>query len=173
MLDFSAISYLKKGNPRQQEVFKILNDLLIFDKLKRFTPILTGTIPIEIDIESSDLDIICYCKNLEEFKNKVSNHFKYHDDFLIDEKEIRNLKTVIARFNYQGYQIEIFGQNRPVNEQEAYRHMLIEWKILQEKGDLFKQQIIELKKQGYKTEPAFAKLLGFHGDPYTELLKLG
>ncbi|MCB2197736.1 MAG: DUF4269 domain-containing protein [Bacteroidetes bacterium] len=173
MLDFSAISYLKKGNPRQQEVFKILNDLLIFDKLKRFTPVLTGTIPIEIDIESSDLDIICYCKNLEEFKNKVSNHFKYHDDFLIDEKEIRNLKTVIARFKYQGYQIEIFGQNRPVNEQEAYRHMLIEWKILQKKGDLFKQQIIELKKQGYKTEPAFAKLLGFHGDPYTELLKLG
>lgn len=172
MPDFTSIAYLNIGTPRQLEVFRILNDLLIFDKLKRFYPVLTGTIPIGIDIENSDLDIICYCKNLEEFKNTICNHFKYHDGFLIHEKEIRNLKTVIARFNYDGYLIEIFGQNRPVHKQEAFRHMLIEWKILQEKGDQFKHQIIKLKQQGYKTEPAFAKLLGLQGDPYTELLKL-
>jgi hypothetical protein len=172
MPDFLTISYLQKGNARQQVVFNILEDLLIFNKLKKFTPVLTGTIPIGIDIESSDLDIICYCRNLEEFKKLVFAYFKYYDDFKIHEKEINTLETVIARFNYQGYQIEVFGQNRPVHEQEAYRHMLIELKILQEKGDEFKQQIIELKKQGIKTEPAFAKLLGLKGDPYSELLKL-
>ncbi len=172
MIDFTTSSYLNKGNPRQQEVFKILNDLLIFDKLKRFTPILTGTIPIGIDTESSDLDIICSCKKLEEFKNTVSDYYKYHDDFKIHEKKISTVKTVIARFNYRNYQLEIFGQNRPVKEQEAYRHMLIEWEILQEKGDRFKQQIITLKKQGLRTEPAFAQLLGLQGDPYRELLKL-
>jgi hypothetical protein len=172
MIDFTAISYLDKGNARQQQVFNILNDLLIFDKLKRFSPVLTGTIPIGIDIEGSDLDIICCCEDLEEFKNGIALHFNHHDGFNIHQKEIRNLKTIIARFNYQGYQIEVFGQNRPVKEQEAYRHMLIEWNILQAKGDEFKQQIIELKKRGLKTEPAFAKLLGLKGDPYSELLKL-
>lgn len=172
MINFSAITYLRKGSSRQQEVFRILNGLLIFDKLKKFTPVLTGTIPIGIDIEGSDLDIICCCENLEEFKNGIALHFNHHDGFNIHQKEIRNLKTVIARFNYQGYHIEIFGQNRTVKKQEAYRHMLIEWKILQEKGDEFKQQIIELKKKGFKTEPAFAKLLGLKGDPYSELLKL-
>ena len=35
---------------------------------------------------------------------------------------------------------------------------------------IFRRQIIDLKKQGLKTEPAFAKLLALTGDPYVELL---
>lgn len=48
--------------------------------------------------------------------------------------------------------------------------MLIEHQILLKRGDDFKQQIIGLKLKGLKTEPAFAKLLGFKGDPYLALL---
>ena len=92
-------------------------------------------------------------------------------DFDVKEKTIRNRLTVISRFTYQDFFIEIFGQNRPVKEQEAYRHMLIEYKILEEKGENFRQEILALKKKGYKTEPAFAKLLGLDGAPYKELLK--
>jgi len=51
--------------------------------------------------------------------------------------------------------------------------MLIEHKLLSTKGEKFRQDIIDLKNQGYKTEPAFAKLLGLGGDAYEELLKLG
>ena len=172
MIDFTTISYLKNGNSKQQEIFKILSDILIFDKLKKYTPILTGTIPIEIDIENSDLDIICCCKNLKEFKDELIDYYSNQNYFEIHEKVIRGIKTIIARFIYQGYHFEIFGQNRPVKEQEAYRHMIIEWKILREKGEDFRQQIIALKKQGFKTEPAFANLLGLSGDPYQELLQL-
>jgi len=50
--------------------------------------------------------------------------------------------------------------------------MIIENRILKEKGSKFKQRLKELKADGIKTEPAFAKLLGLHGNPYTELLKL-
>lgn len=49
--------------------------------------------------------------------------------------------------------------------------MIAEYKILQAKGEEFKQKIIELKKQGIKTEPAFGMLLGLE-NPYEELLKL-
>ncbi len=50
--------------------------------------------------------------------------------------------------------------------------MLIEYKLLLEKGEEFRKEIISLKKQGYKTEPAFAKLLGVEGNAYEGLLKL-
>ena len=77
-----------------------------------------------------------------------------------------------ASFTLEGFVIEIYGQPIPVRDQAAYRHMLAEYKILQEKGEAFRQQIIELKKQGLKTEPAFGKLLGIEGDVYEKLLNL-
>lgn len=48
--------------------------------------------------------------------------------------------------------------------------MLAEYKILQERGEEFKQKIIELKKKGIKTELAFGMLLGLE-NPYEDLLK--
>jgi hypothetical protein len=50
--------------------------------------------------------------------------------------------------------------------------MIIEHRVLIEKGEKFRQEIIKLKRQGLKTEPAFAKLLGLDGNPYEALLKL-
>jgi len=49
--------------------------------------------------------------------------------------------------------------------------MIAEYKILQEKGNDFKKKIIELKKQGIKTEPAFGILLNLE-NPYEDLLKM-
>jgi hypothetical protein len=69
------------------------------------------------------------------------------------------------------FSIEIFGQNKPTIEQNAYRHMIAEYKILQEKGEDFKQKIIELKQKGIKTEPVFGMLLGLN-NPYEDLLKM-
>lgn len=48
--------------------------------------------------------------------------------------------------------------------------MLIEHQILQSENEDFRLKIIELKKNGYKTEPAFAKLLDLEGNPYHALL---
>lgn len=172
MPDFKNIEYLKQGNQKQQIAYKELSELFIFQKLKEYTPTLCGTIPIAIDTDESDLDIICYCNNLSDFKSKITGLYIRQNDFEVHEKVNRNLKTIVARFSSRSFTIELFGQNRPVEEQEAYRHMLIEHKILLEKGETFRQHIIMLKKQGFKTEPAFAKLLGITGDPYIELLKL-
>ena len=48
----------------------------------------------------------------------------------------------------------------------------MEHRVLLAKGEEFRQEVINLKRQGWKTEPAFAKLLGLNGNPYEELLKL-
>ena len=44
--------------------------------------------------------------------------------------------------------------------------------IIEEQGEEFREQVIKLKLQGYKTEPAFAKLLGLKGDPYVAMLEV-
>ncbi|WP_430786630.1 DUF4269 domain-containing protein [Virgibacillus flavescens] len=50
--------------------------------------------------------------------------------------------------------------------------MIIEHELLR-MNSILKNKVICLKKQGYKTEPAFCKLLGISGDPYTELIQFG
>ena len=49
--------------------------------------------------------------------------------------------------------------------------MIVEFRILKLMGVGFREQIVELKKQGYKTEPAFGLLLNL-ADSYQQLLEL-
>ncbi len=171
MIDFTNIEYLKWGNERQQKAYLALNELNIFEELELYEPLLTGTIPIDIDLPESDLDIICTCEDHAEFSKRLCELFKNKKDFELTSYEYNGVETTIAKFKFNTFEIEIFGQHIPTQQQNAYRHMLIEYKILTQKGNLFKRQIRELKSKGFKTEPAFAKLLGLKGDPYTALLK--
>ncbi len=135
---------------------------------------LSGTIPIGVDIETSDLDIICCWQDKTEFIDTLRHNFSGLPNFTCNEYTLRGHETVLANFWTAGFEFEIFGQSRPVKEQESYRHMMIEYRILQENDERFLEKIIELKKQGFKTEAAFAKLLHLPGqDPYTELLTYG
>lgn len=169
-MDFLNIEYLKEGNERQRLAYQTLVTHQILEKLAAYQPILTGTVPIDIDIENSDLDIICYWKDKEKFFKNLTNLFSSEKEFQIKQGNSRDDETVVCNFKTENFEIEIFGQNIPSTQQNAYRHMLIEHQILQEKGLNFRLKVIELKRSGYKTEPAFAKLLNLKGDPYSTLL---
>ncbi|WP_298761310.1 DUF4269 domain-containing protein [uncultured Psychroserpens sp.] len=170
--DFKHINYLKSGNDRQKRAYAVIRKLNILDQLKAYDPILTGTIPIGIDLPDSDLDIICQCSDHKAFSLHVTKSFGHYDHFKVYSTTYQNIESTIAEFKTDQLSFEIFGQHIPTEQQNAYQHMLIEDKILTEKGLKFKQEIIKLKSNGMKTEPAFAKLLGLSGDPYIELLKL-
>ena len=170
--NFKNIEYLKHGNVRQKLAFYEIRYHRIFEILEKYNPILTGTIPIGIDLPESDLDIICECENHSEFKNCLTKKFSEKENFKVYSKNQNGIKSTIAEFKTDNFLFEIFGQNIPTEKQNAYRHMIIENKILNEKGADFKKKIKKLKAKGLKTEPAFAELLGLKGNPYTELLKL-
>ncbi|MEJ8757136.1 DUF4269 domain-containing protein [Pontibacter sp. H259] len=170
-MDFTTIEYLKRGTPRQQDAYYVLTQYSIMEFLQPYSPILAGTIPIDIDIENSDLDIICYWEHADQFKVNLFNYFSGYKDFQLVDKMVREQRTIIANFKVENFEIEIFGQNTPSQEQHAYRHMVIENYLLLSRGDQFRQTIRELKVKGFKTEPAFAHALGLQGDPYLELLK--
>jgi hypothetical protein len=169
MIDFTKIDYLKFGNEKQRRAYEVLIKYQVFDKLKSHSPILAGTIPIGIDIEESDLDIICEVKDDVEFEKLLINFFT--EAYIKTERiSIKGEDSIVFNFKLDEFPIEIFGQNIPTAEQNAYRHMMAEYKILREKGEDFKQKIIELKKKGIKTEPAFGMLLNLE-NPYEDLLK--
>lgn len=171
-IDFTHIEYLKTGNDRQRKAYSVLVELSLFKDLDTYSPILTGTIPIGIDIPSSDLDIICQCSDHEAFTNEITTLYAQKDQFQIRTNTINELISTIASFRVDGFEIEIFGQDCPTVQQNAYKHMMVEHAILNKKGDPFREEIIQLKKSGLKTEPAFVQLLGLDGNPYEALLKM-
>ncbi|WP_299985331.1 DUF4269 domain-containing protein [uncultured Pontibacter sp.] len=170
--DFTNLDYLQHGNMRQQAAYWLLTRYEVMEKLAPFHPLLAGTIPLEIDIAQSDLDIVCCWADKSVFIETVNRQFDTFPSFVIKEKIVGKHLSVVANFRLGSFEIELFGQELPSQRQAAYRHMLIENRLLLQYGEAFRQKVVQLKRQGYKTEPAFAKLLGLKGDPYETLLLL-
>jgi hypothetical protein len=106
------------------------------------------------------------------FKQDVKFLYGNLDRFVSFELTIKGTSTIITNFQYGGFEFELFGQPRAVEQQSAYRHMIVE-NLLLITNPHIKTEIIRLKEQGFKTEPAFAQVFGLVGDPYNELLILG
>lgn len=170
-MQFDTIDYLQEGTPKQQRAYQLLTQHGILSLLAAFEPILVGTIPLNIDTDTSDLDIICYAYDHQQFSDLLEKHFRHCNGFRLSEYRKSGIHAVVGRFNIDSFEIEIFGQDLATKAQMGYRHMIIEHRILTQRGEEFRQKIIELKRNGCKTEPAFAHLLHLDGDPYTELLK--
>lgn len=173
--DFLAgIDYLMQGNTRQQEACRVLRRLRMMEVLEEYHPVLVGTIPIDVDIPGSDLDVICRVEegDRDVFESLLKRTFGGCEGFDYAAREVEGLSRQVGRFRYEGWALEIFGQPVPVEAQNGYRHMVVEHRLLQLLGDQGKEAIRRLKLQGFKTEPAFAQLLQLEGDPYRVLLDM-
>lgn len=54
--------------------------------LAPYSPVLCGTIPISINVEGSDLDIIMEVYDFETFKQQAANLYGGYDKFVLKEK---------------------------------------------------------------------------------------
>lgn len=160
------------GNKKQQEAYAAIRQLGILKQLKSYTPVLCGTLPIGIDITGSDLDIIMEVHDFALFEEKVKTLYSNQKNFKIERLTIRGREVVKANFIFDDFEFELFGQAKPVHKQYAYLHMIIEHHLMKKDPSL-KGKVIKLKKQGYKTEPAFCKILNITGDPYLGLIQFG
>jgi hypothetical protein len=172
MINFDNIKYLQEGNDVQRKVFNIVSHSYIIQSLKNYSPIIVGSIPINVNIKESDIDIICHYTNKVEFKNTLITLFNKREEFIITEFLNYGIETVTSNFKIDGFEIEVFGQNVPTKEQLAYRHLLIEHKLLLQYGEPLRMYVVDQKLKGSKTEPAFCNWLGIEGNPYLEILKL-
>jgi hypothetical protein len=171
-VDWRNWTYLARGNARQQRAFRALQALGIFDILCAYSPVLTGTIPLGVDTPRSDFGIISDARDLDAHERVVRDAFGARDYFQIERMKVKGIATVFARFTFEGLTIQVFAQSKPVTEQNAYRHMVVEARLLELGGGIARRAIRQLKNAGLETEPAFTRYFKIKGDPYEVLLEL-
>nr|MBU5235094.1 DUF4269 domain-containing protein [Vibrio cholerae] len=80
-----------------------------------------------------------------------------YEEFKIKKKKIKNTESIKVNFEFEGFKFELFAQPKPVRNQNAYRHMIVEHMLLMQHPHI-REEIIRLKENGLKTEPAFAQV---------------
>ncbi len=146
-----------------------LQRLDLLAALARFDPHVAGTPPLGLDLPGSDIDVLCHVLDVDAFTRTVWDFASNHERFAIHQWT-GDARPVVASFKAHGWPIEIFGASRPVVQQAGWRHFTVERRLLVLGGDAFRAAVMERRRGGLKTEPAFAAVLGLAGDPYSALL---
>ena len=149
----------------------VVQKLKLLEQLSAFNPMMIGTPPLGIDVATSDIDIACYSEDLDYFEKRCTQAFGAIGGYSSIRTTAQSIATSIVRFASHDWDIEIFCQPNPVEQQWGVRHYRIEQRILK-LAPRVAQMIRAMKEGGLKTEPAFASLLGLKGDPYAALLEL-
>ena len=170
--DWRDPSYLAEGTASQRRAWRCLKRLELPEHLSAFDPLVVGTIPIDVDVADSDIDIICEADELSLLERSVRDRFEGFRGFSCHYRDIDGLPSLVAAFEDEGLTVEIFGQNRPTREQTAFVHMAVEHRLLALAGPWLRTEVRRLKSGGLKTEPAFAAALGLPGDPYEAMAAL-
>lgn len=143
----------------------------VMSALAKFDPHLAGTLPLGVDLPTSDLDILCHVVELDLFAAALWAAYSGETDFSL-RQWIGADRPIVASFISHGWPFQVFGQQKPVNEQNGWRHFLAERRLLTLGGATFRAAVMRERARGVKTEPAFAAVLKLKGDPYLAILDL-
>jgi hypothetical protein len=148
-----------------------IDRLGVLDVLRDGDPRIAGTLPLGIDVPGSDIDILCHAPDAAAFTRLVWSAFGDRADFSIRQWAGEE-RPVIASFAAHGWTFELFGHPSPVALQRGWLHFEVERRLLALGGAPFRHAVMERRRQGAKTEPAFAATLRLQGDPYVALLEV-
>ncbi|WP_017213773.1 DUF4269 domain-containing protein [Leptospira noguchii] len=73
-ISFLSVDYLKNINTKTSD----------FEKISKFKPVITGTIPFNIDHNFSDVDISAIFSNIENFSKTLRNLFSNFLEFKLE-----------------------------------------------------------------------------------------
>lgn len=140
--------------------------------LAPFHPLLAGTYPLGLQIEGSDIDLLCEIPSLERFEAFLDAHGALFGRATRRRAAHCRPPALVVSLELSGLEVEIFAQALPTHQQHGFRHMVVEGRLLALGGPALARAIVDLKRRGRKTEPAFAEALGLSGDPYAAVLDL-
>ncbi len=178
--DLYSIDYLKDGSVRQQRAYAVLKELGLMEKIPQWTGetvemglhlTLAGSVPIDVAVEESDLDIIICAPDLKAMGEIFRRELGGFSGFRQERGIVLGVATLMTHFEFGGEAFEIFTQNVPIPRQNAVVHMLVEERLLMLGGESFREKVMALRRVGVKTEPAFGEVLGLE-EPYRDLLDL-
>jgi hypothetical protein len=167
----SNLGFAKFPGMTKPSYVEALERVGILSALARFDPRVAGTVPLGLDLPMSDVDVLCYAPDPRAFTSAVWAAFSQHEGFRIWQWTGVE-RPVVASFAAEGWVFEVFGPARPVSEQWGWRHFLVERRLLELGGARFRAAVMDGRRSGMKTEPAFAAALNLSGDPYQALLDM-
>ena len=144
----------------------------LLEALHGFDPRVVGTLPLGLSTPTSDIDVVCQVRDATAFAELVWRRYCCCEGFALYRWRSGG-RPVVARFAWDGWPFELFGDPRPVDRQEGWLHFEIERRVLALDDGRLREAVAEHRSRGMKTEPAFAAVLGITGDPYSGLLALG
>ncbi len=150
---------------------RVIEELKLLSSLHEFDPRVIGTPPLGLDTYTSDIDIACSTGDLARFEEVARESFGALEAFQCSRLTAQDQASVAARFYATGWDVEVFCQTIPTDQQWGVRHFRIEQRLLNLEPGL-RPLIRRLKENGLKTEPAFAQVLKLPGDPFRALLDL-
>ncbi len=164
-LSLKAVVEMEKNKNLFYEVHNLLNTM------SKYTPLVSGSVPLNIHNEKSDLDIIFSAQDLHRFADDLTCYAeKYSPE--VTFKKLKGYESVIIRYTTENIKYECVAQYRPVYDIIANQHFLIESRLLNIAGSSARTAISQLKKAGIPTEPAFAQYFYISGEPYEALLNM-
>lgn len=151
----------------------MVSELRLFEIFQNHEPFIAGTIPLAIDGPESDIDFLVSVVNHDEFIQICESHFSGLTDFEIYQGHQNGADYSLCRFKHRSFPFEIYAAYESTFQQNGFVHFQVEEKILKYGPVEWRDEVIKLKTEGLKTEPAFAKLLNQNEeDPYQFLSKL-
>lgn len=139
--------------------------------LARFDPHVAGTPPLGLDLPGSDIDVLCHAPDAHAFASAVWDFAGSLEAFTI-RQWTGDGRPVVGAFRVHGWPVELFGEATPVAHQRGWRHFEVERRLLALGGETLRAAVMKRRRDGMKTEPAFADVLRLTGDPYLALLDL-
>lgn len=155
---------------RYTECLGLLDRFGILAKLRNFSPEFVGSIPIQVDLPRSDIDIVC---TIGPGLMDALESFSRFSEFKLSERDLGGVPSIVCRFLLNNEKVEIVSQPIQSRKQISFLHLEVEKEILRTREDAFRLKVIEEKKKGKSTEEAFAGLLELQGDPYSSLIDYG
>lgn len=105
-----GIDYLLHGNATQQHAYHTLQELRMLTVLQEYSPVLVGTVPIDIHIDDSDLNIICEAYHFTEFQAIVDHHFHRMSDYRYTSKLVEGTPRAVCTFHYNDWLIQLLDK---------------------------------------------------------------
>jgi hypothetical protein len=139
--------------------------------LKQFGPTIVGTLPLNLAVATSDVDLVCEARDPNAFADVVWDAYRQFEGFQLHRWRDEG-RPVVARFVLGNWPFEIFADARPIDQQRAWRHFDVERRLLELDDGRLYATVRRLRAAGCKTEPAFAVALNLVGDPYLAMLEL-
>ena len=140
----------------------------IMEGLSLYQPTVVSTIWAGLDIETSDINILCSYQDEAAYRSDLEQFLSSFEFIEIESGEQR----VVARFQFQNFPFEIFASPTPIEDQSGWRHFQIMQRLVELPYPTLISDLVNCKRRGMKTEPAIAKLLRLEGDPYESVLSL-